>query len=126
MRKQSQGKRVKYLGVGCGDCALKPKCTDSSVRMFTVRPDYERLREAMQLRMAQSDAAPRYQKRLATVEPVFSNIEHVMGFRRASSRHAPTVVAEILLKILAHNVSRLLAAKRNRRAFSVLALALVF
>jgi transposase len=126
MRKQSQGKRVKYIGVGCSDCALKPKCTDASARMFTVRPDYEHLRDAMQLRMSQPDAEARYQKRLATVEPVFSNIEHVMGFRRASSRHAPTVVAEILLKILAHNVSRLLAAKRHRRAFSVLDLALEF
>ncbi len=127
MQKHKGGNdRVKYIGVGCGDCALKPKCTDSSVRMFTVRPNYERLREAMQLRMAQPDAKARYQKRLATVEPVFSNIEHVMGFRRVSSRHSQTVVAEVLLKILAHNVSRLLAAKRLRAPLSVLALTLEF
>jgi transposase len=126
MRKQGQGERVKYIGVGCGDCALKSKCTDSSVRMFTVRPDYERLREAMQLRMAQPDAQSRYHKRLATVEPVFSNIEHVMGFRRVSSRHSETVVAEVLLKILAHNVSRLLAAQRRRAVLSVLTLTLEF
>ncbi len=34
-----------------------------------------------------------------------------MGFRRVSSRHAPTVCAGVLLKLLAHNVRRLLAAR---------------
>lgn len=117
MRRQSQGKRIKYIGVGCTDCALKPKCTDSSCRMFTVRPDYESLRQAMQLRMAEPDALSRYQKRMATVEPVFANIEHVMGFRRVSSRHSETVVAEILLKVLAHNISRLLHARPSSLVF---------
>ena len=35
-----------------------------------------------------------------------------MGFRRASSRFAKTVLAEIFLKVLAHNISRLLARRR--------------
>lgn len=42
---------------------------------------------------------------------VFSSVQHAMGFRRVSSRHAPTVCAGVLLKLLAHNVRRLLAAR---------------
>ena len=35
-----------------------------------------------------------------------------MGFRRSSSRHPTTIVAEVLLKIVAHNLSRITAARR--------------
>ena len=38
-----------------------------------------------------------------------------MAYRRASSRREGTVVAEVLLKVLAHNISRLLVAKRLSR-----------
>jgi len=38
-----------------------------------------------------------------------------MGSRRASSRYEPTILAEMMLKVLAHNVSRLLAARRLSR-----------
>jgi hypothetical protein len=38
---------------------------------------------------------------MATIEPVFSHIEDVMAYRRASSRHPTTIVAEVLMKVLA-------------------------
>jgi len=38
-----------------------------------------------------------------------------MGSRRASSRYEQTILAEMMLKVLAHNVSRLLAARRLSR-----------
>lgn len=127
MRKQGRPPhRLKYIGVGCDNCALKPKCTESTARMFTVRPDFEVIRDAMRLRLAQPDAHARYQERMATVEPVFSNIEDVMGFRRVSSRHSATVVAEILLKVLAHNISRLLSAQKRRSLLFSIPLVLEF
>jgi hypothetical protein len=58
--------------------------------------------------------------RIATIEPVFSNRESTMGFRRASSRHEHTVMAEVLLKALAHNVSRLLGARGLSRVHCLL------
>lgn len=45
------------------------------------------------------------------------NIESVMACRRASSRREGTVVAEVLLKVLAHNISRLLVVKRLSRLY---------
>jgi hypothetical protein len=44
-----------------------------------------------------------------------------MGYRRASSRREGTVVAEVLLKVLAHNISRLLAARRLSRVYWLVA-----
>jgi hypothetical protein len=48
---------------------------------------------------------------MPTIDAVFSNIEHTMGYRRATARVERSVLAEVLLKILAHNVSRLLSGK---------------
>lgn len=113
--------RLKWEGVGCASCPMRPQCTSSKrARAFTLHPKLEQSRGAMQHRMAQPDAAERYNRRIATVEPVFSSIESTMGFRRASSRHAKAVVAEVLLKVLAHNLSRLAVAKPLRLVYCVL------
>ena len=102
--------RLKWIGVGCAECPEKPRCTPGRERALTVSP----AAEAMRGRLERKGARERYNRRIATVEPVFSAIEDSMGFRRVSSRLPETVRAEILLKILAHNVARLVTAKRVR------------
>jgi transposase len=99
--------KVRWRGEDCGSCPLKPQCTNSAVREIIVDKERERLHGAMRRRMSEPDAQERYRRRIATVEPVFSYIEDTMGYQRASSRHAETVRAEILLKILAYNLYRL-------------------
>lgn len=47
----------------------------------------------MRTRIDAPGGRQRYNRRIATVEPVFSKLESAMGFRRASSRHEGTVVA---------------------------------
>jgi transposase len=106
------GGRTKWLGSGCGECALKPKCTSGRARSLTIHRELERVRGLMRDRLDQPGGQQRYNQRIATVEPVFASLEDAMGFRRASSRHADTIVAEIFLKILAHNLLRLSAARR--------------
>lgn len=113
---QAEG-RTKWVGDGCSTCPLKPQCTQGKERSLTASPAYDAAREAMRARLAQPGASERYNRRVATVEPVFSGIEDAMGFRRVSSRLPQTVTAEILLKVLAHNVGRLIAAKRLRPVF---------
>jgi transposase len=107
-----EGKQWKWVGVGCGTCALKPQCTEGRERSLNIDFSKERAREAMHERFARPAAKERYNQRIATVEPVFSYLEDAMGFRRSSSRHAKTVVSEVLLKILSYNVARLIAARR--------------
>lgn len=106
-----------WTGIGCSQCPLRPECTKGRTRTLLVNVELDRLREAMQARLAEPGAKARYNRRIATVEPVFSNIESTMGYRRASSRFEQTIVAEVMLKVLAHNLSRLLAARRLSRVY---------
>jgi len=110
-RKRS-GKRLAWFGVDCGSCHLKSQCTDGVVRTVEIQPELDRLRGTMAARLATDEGKHRYRRRMATIEPVFSYLESVMNFRRASSRKRETILAEVALKVLAYNVSRLLAARR--------------
>ncbi len=101
-----------YKGNGCSRCPKHSACTPSKRRQLVVHWNYEKLRTWMLQRMSQDGAQARYHQRMATVEPVFSSLEDAMGFRRLSSRRPGTVDSEILLKLLAHNVSRLLCGSR--------------
>lgn len=105
--------RVGWKGDGCEQCPLKPRCCTGKSRHLEIRPELESARAVLQDRLAKSEGA--YNKRIATIEPVFSMLEDAMQFRRVSSRHEETVRAEITLKFLAYNISRLLAAQRLRR-----------
>lgn len=107
------GRRLRYEGNGCPSCPLRSQCTDGKKRVLNVLPHYDRLRDAMHDRMAQPDATARYHRRAVTIEPVFASVENEMNFRRCSSRFADTIVAEILLKLLAHNIRRLASARRS-------------
>ena len=107
--------RHQWNGLGCTACELRPRCTGKAPgrpRSLTADMNLEKVRIGMRTRMAEPGAAKRYGQRIATVEPVFSNIEDNMGFRRSSSRHPTTIVSEVLLKIVAHNLSRITAARR--------------
>lgn len=105
-------KEVVYKGAGCQKCPLHSKCTTAKQRQLTVNWEYETLKTWMRERLNQPGAQARYHQRMATVEPVFSYLEDTMGFRRLSSRRPETVTAELLLKVLAYNFSRLLARTR--------------
>jgi transposase len=107
--------RLKWIGVGCAECPDRAQCTPGRERALTVSMAAEAMRE----RLARPGARERYNRRISTVEPVFSEIEDSMGYRRVSSRLPETVKAEILLKILAHNVSRLVTAKRLHAVYVV-------
>ena len=111
-RKSGRPGQELYEGIGCASCELRPKCTSKPVRTLVIRRSFEEFRRLMRERMAQPDAKARYNQRIATIEPVFSNIESTMKYRRATTRHDSGILGEILLKLLAHNVSRLIAAKR--------------
>jgi transposase len=105
-------KAVVYKGVGCSDCPLRSACTKGARRTFNINWHWEQVRSKMRTRMATPGASARYAKRAATIEPVFASIEEGMGYRRASSRFAQTIQAEVLLKLLAHNIRRLLSGSK--------------
>jgi transposase len=105
---QTATRRI-WRGEGCTECPIKAQCTPGRCRSLTQDIESDRVYEAMRERMAEPGAKERYNRRIATVEPVFGTIEEKMAFRRSSSRKAVTVDSEILLKVLAYNLSRLAA-----------------
>lgn len=96
-----------WTGVGCESCPLRERCATGKVRKVTRNKRLAEARKAMEERLAEPGAKEQYNRRIATIEPVFSAIQDAMGYRRASSRHAATVRAELQLKILAWNLRQL-------------------
>lgn len=111
--------RAIWLGEGCQECPLKEQCTSGKQRSLTASLDLERARAAMVERMARPGARERYNRRIATVEPVFSYLEGPMRFRRASCRLDESIKAEVLLNVLAYNLTRLLLRARLAVVFVV-------
>jgi transposase len=109
------GDKLRYHGRGCGECPLRKRCTTGKRRVLTVKPEYQALQREMADRMRKPDAEERYGKRIATVEPVFAQLQEGMGYRRVSSRNEASVLAEITLKVLAYNLGRIITARRLRR-----------
>jgi len=105
------GGRLRYLGVGCDVCPLRERCTSGPQRSLAINPAYELAKKQMQERLAHPDGKAFYNKRLSIIESVFSNIEDAMGYRRATARVERSILAEVFLKVLAHNMSRLLRRK---------------
>jgi transposase len=104
---------VEWIGVGCRRCPLVSQCTSSkhrNGRRLKTSPALEEMR----LKMTDPENRARYNRRIGTVEPVFAHLVDTMGYRRATTRHPEALHAEILLKCLAHNVARLLVARRLR------------
>ena len=102
-----------WRGVGCGTCPLKSQCTSGKARTLSENLKAKALRDAMRTRMSLPDARQRYSQRIATVEPVFGYLEDAMAFPRASSRRTATVVAEVLLKLVAYNLLRIHTARHK-------------
>ena len=75
--------RTVWTGIGCSECSIRTQCTPGNRRSLTAHRNLEIVREDMRRRMAEPGARERYGQRMATIEPVFSNIEDVMAYRRA-------------------------------------------
>ena len=107
---RASGGVIKWYGIGCVKCPLRKQCTTAKSRAITVNPATAQIREDLQMRMQDPERKAVYDKRGPVVESMFSVLEDAMGFRRVSSRLRATSQAEIVLKVLAYNLTRLWAA----------------
>lgn len=111
--------RTLWFGIGCEQCPLREQCTDGKRRSLTANLELEKHRREMETRMAKPDAAARYKRRMATVEPVFAYLESTMGFRRAACRTSESVKAEVVLNLVAYNLQRLIFSPKISVVFVV-------
>ena len=109
------GATISWHGLGCGSCPLRAQCTTGKYRKLRHNPVTAEMRASLTERMTAADRQALYAKRGPIVESMYSVLEDAMGFRRVSSRHRATVQAEIVLKVLAYNLTRLWAADAARR-----------
>lgn len=106
---KDHGRGIKWFGVGCEECRLRDQCTTAKKRKLCHNPATAGLREDLARRMAEPDHKAFLRKRGATVESMYSVLEDTMQYRRVSSRHTATVQAEVVLKVLVYNQSRIWA-----------------
>lgn len=108
-----------WRGQGCETCPLKSACTAGKQRTLAINERTDLLHKAVADRLAEPGGKDRYNTRIGTIEPVFSYIEDAMHFTRASSRRTKTVYAEVLLKAITYNITRLVAAEKRRASLRV-------
>jgi transposase len=97
--------KKEYTTEACGDCALKPQCTEAERRVI-VRDFYEDAREAMH-RRATADPAWMKQRREMAEHP-FGTMKWLMGHPRFLVRGLLKAKAELALGVLSYNLKRVI------------------
>ena len=95
-----------YKTSGCPACPAKQHCTKQPQRTI-VREDRRTLLEAMRECLFSKEGREKYKNRLCTVEPVFGNIKHNLGYRYFLLRTLCKVKAEFRLMCIGHNLRKM-------------------
>jgi hypothetical protein len=103
---EEDGKMLRrYWTTACQNCSLKSQCTTGPQRRIT-RWEHEHLLEAVQHRLDANPPAMR--QRRETVEQPFGTIEARMGATHFLTKTLPKVAAEMVLSVLAYNLTRVM------------------
>lgn len=107
--------RFKFAPSQCADCELRPQCLRKPEqtrsrqvaihlgRTALANPHTQRMRELIDSPAGRAI----YDRRFATVEPVFANLRHNKGMRRFTLRGQTKVDAQWKLMCLVHNIEKL-------------------
>ena len=111
--KTGQGDDVaKYVGIGCGECPLKEKCTKGSHRFLHVdlREGY---RETMREKLSSDRGREIYMKRQGLVEPLHGDDQKNKGWRQHHLRGFEKATGEFLLIRIAINLAKIIKYKSD-------------
>ena len=111
--KYRNSERRRYKTKACFSCPLHDQCTSKKQRIIE-RTRATRMREQLAQRMSDPDKAERYRQRKAMVEPVFSVLRLKQRLTRFRRCHARGARLELLLHLMAYNLSRVVAAELLR------------
>jgi transposase len=95
-----------YEGIACANCKVKNLCTKAKNRKIK-REEREEIREAAINRLETDEGKAKYAKRGYTIEPVFGNLKHNLGYRRFNLRGLQKVNGEFMLFCLANNIQKI-------------------
>ncbi|HEY0802403.1 MAG TPA: IS1182 family transposase [Steroidobacteraceae bacterium] len=99
-------KKKEYWTTACGDCALKPQCTQAAKRSI-IRSFYEDAREAMHQR-AVTDVTWMKQRRELAEHP-FGTMKWLMGHPRFLVSGLTKAKSELALGVLSYNLKRVIS-----------------
>ena len=111
----SKGGRTIYTGNECSSCANKKRCTKKSENRTVTRKSNEKLIEQNREKLLSSEGKASYKKRMHTVEPVFGNIKHNLGYRSFLLRGLKNVQGEFTLMCIAHNIKKMFTWITNKK-----------
>jgi len=111
----SKAKRKSYQASKntCEGCVFLPRCNASKTKnsgRIIQTDEHERVRQAMNKKMATPQAKEVYDRRKVIVEPVFGQIKN-SGFRNFGLRGKDKVAGEFSLICAAHNFKKIVNAK---------------
>jgi len=102
-----------YKGIKCAECQKAKECIThlgSKHRQIQIYQN-DLFKQLMRQKLLSSEGRRRYNKRIRTVEPVFAQIKHIMGFRRFLLRGLEKVKAEFSIICTAYNIKKILKLK---------------
>jgi len=107
--------RTLYQAKNCRDCPLFKRCLTKSQQESRqkvkriYRSQKELLAEKMARKLQTEAAKQRLKTRMSTVEPVFGNLKHNLGFRKFLLKGLKLATGEFNLMCIAHNLNALFA-----------------
>ncbi len=115
-RVSTQKKAAIYRAKACVGCPIASNCLNGKSKIKQIHRDHrEKLAEEMARKLLKDETKDRMKKRATSVEPVFGNIKHNLGFRRFCLAGLTQVKGEFNLMCIAHNLNtiyNLITAKR--------------
>jgi transposase len=121
MMVKNKGKTKVYRASKCFDCPLVAFCISSKKKFKQIhRSRREGYAERMAVKLQTGIAEQRMHERRVSVEPVFGNLKHNLGFRRFSLYGLHQVKGEFNLMAIAHNLNILFKMMHNNRLAAVI------
>ena len=103
---ENKGNKTIYRASGCSECPLSIYCLSSKKNIKQIHRSHREVYAEQMANKLQSPGASEYMlMRKISVEPVFGNLKHNLGFRRFSLRGLANVKGEFTLMAIAHNLN---------------------
>jgi len=119
-RVSTQKKVAVYRARSCAGCSIASKCLYRKTKTKQIqRAHREELAEDMARKLQTAEAKVRMKDRATSVEPVFGNIKHNLGFRRFSLAGLTQVKGEFNLMCIAHNLNTMFKLMKVRSMATV-------
>lgn len=110
--KRKNGVKSKvYVGTQCSDCKSRSECMTNKGGKYRYISIYEneKFRKKMREKLKSQTGRDKYNIRLKTVEPVFAQLKHIMGFNRFMLRGLEKVKPEFSLICTSYNIKKIIS-----------------